>query len=143
MSKTQVNHKKGMEAKNNRSAKQAESEEKHSKGILNFIKKHSPEKKDATERMQQKKGIFALFKRKEENALDKKPKGKDEVTDKLLKPKLGIFSFFRKKETVKEEGTIESYKKQIKKQQRRIETSQKRKHNLLDYIERAVLSIPH
>src|SRR3989344_8124343 len=52
------------------------------------------------------------------------------------------FSLFRKKETVKEEGTIEHYKKQIKKQQQRKETLQERRHKLLDYIERAGLNIP-
>ena len=52
------------------------------------------------------------------------------------------FSLFRKKETVKEEGTIEHYKKQIKRQQRRMETIQERKHKLLNYIERAGLNIP-
>src|SRR3989338_2954308 len=53
------------------------------------------------------------------------------------------FSLFRKKETVKEEGTIENYKKQIKKQQQRKETLQERRHKLLNYIERAGLGIPH
>jgi len=142
MSKMHINHKKEMEAKNKHSAEKAEDEEKHSKGIFGFMKKDSPEKKDTTEQIQQKKSIFALFKRKEENVLDKKPKGKDEITDKVPKPKLGIFSLFRKKETVKEEGAIEHYKKQIKKQQQRKETLQERRHKLLDYIERAGLNIP-
>ncbi|MEK6868889.1 MAG: type II secretion system F family protein, partial [Nanoarchaeota archaeon] len=126
-----------MEAKNNQGAKQAEGEEKHSKGIFGFMKKYH-EKKDVIEQIQQKKDIFALFKRKKEDMLDKKPRGKDEITDKISKPKLGIFSLFRKKETVKEEGTIEHYKKQ----QRRIETLQERRHKLLNYIERAGLNIP-
>ena len=133
-----------MEAENKHGAEKIENKEKHSKGIFGFMKKDNKKKEMGQMQPKPKLGIFALFKRKkEENALDKKPKGKDEATNKLLKPKLGIFSFFRKKEAVKEEGTIEYYKKQIKNQQRRIETSQKRKHNLLDYIERAGLSIPH
>ena len=131
-----------MEAKNNQSAKQAEGEEKHSKEIFSFMKKNH-EKKDIAEQMQQKKGIFALFKRKEENMLDKKLKsGQDQITDKKTKPNLNVFSLFRKKETVKEEGTIEHYKKQIKKQQQRKETLQERRHKLLNYIERAGLGMP-
>ena len=140
MSKMNIDRKKEMEAKNKPGAEKLEDKEKHSKGIFGFMKKNH-EKKDATEQMQQKKGIFSLFKRKEEDVLDKKPKGKDEITDKLSKP--GIFSLFRKKEAVKEEGTIEHYKKQIKKQQQRKETLQERKHKLLNYIERAGLGIPH
>ena len=130
-----------MESKNKRNAEKAGDEEKHSKGIFSFMKKDD-EKKEVTGQMQSKPklGISALFKRKEENMLDKKPKGKDEITDKLSKP--GIFSLFRKKETVKEEGAIEHYKKQIKKQQRRMETLQERRHKLMDYIERAGLNIP-
>ena len=139
MSKMNIDRKKEMEAKNKPGAEKLEDKEKHSKGIFGFMKKNH-EKKDATEQMQQKKGIFSLFKRKEEDVLDKKPKGKDEITDKLSKP--GIFSLFRKKEAVKEEGTIEHYKKQIKKQQQRKETLQERKHKLLNYIERAGLGIP-
>ena len=132
-----------MEAKNKHIAEKAIDEEKHSKGIFSFMKKYR-EKKEIMEQMQpnRKLGIFALFKRKEENMLDKKPKEKEEVTDKLSKPNPNILSLFRKKETVKEEGAIEHYKKQIKKQQRKRETMQERRHKLLNYIERAGLGIP-
>ncbi|MBI2523503.1 type II secretion system F family protein [Candidatus Woesearchaeota archaeon] len=130
-----------MEFKGKYSAEKIKDEENHSKGIFSFMKKYH-EKKEMMRQIQpnNKPSIFALFKRKEENMLDKKPKSKDEVTDKLSKP--SIFSLFRKKETIKEEGTIEHYKKQVKTQQRRRETIQERRHKLLNYIERAGLGVP-
>ena len=106
MSKIYVNPKKEMKFKGKYSAEKVGDEEKHSKGIFSFMKKHH-EKKEMMGQMQpnSKLGIFAIFKRKEE-------------------------------------GTIEHYKKQIKRQQRRMETIQERKHKLLNYIERAGLGVP-
>ena len=144
MSKTYTPNKKESEAKNNHGDAKANDEKRHLKGIFGFMEK-SNGKKEAREQVQlkPKPGIFALFKRKkEENMLDKKPKGKDEVTDKLSKPKRDIFLLFRKKETEKKEGAIEHYKKQIKRRQQRKETIQERRHKLLYYIERAGLNIP-
>ncbi|MEK6876560.1 MAG: type II secretion system F family protein [Nanoarchaeota archaeon] len=146
MPKININRKKEIEAKNKQSAEKIADEEKHSKGIFGFMKmdsKKDDKKKEIIEPVQlkPKRSIFALFKRKEENVPDKNPEGKDEIINKVSK--LGIFSLFRKKETVKEESVIEHYKKQVKKQQQRKETIQEKRHKLLNYIERAGLGMPH
>jgi pilus assembly protein TadC len=55
------------------------------------------------------------------------------------KPKFNIFPFFKKKH--KKEGKIEHFKKEIKKQEKKRASVQKRRHNLILYVEKAGLSI--
>ena len=112
---------------------------KQSKGIFGFMRKEPGKEPEG-----QKKGIFAGFKGKESDIHDRDLKRlEDRITDKKAKHGFNAFSLFRKKNSEKEEGAIEHYKKEIKKQQRRKATAQERRHKLLDYVERAGLDMPH
>lgn len=84
---------------------------------------------------------LAVFKHKK--LVDEKKRGiskkEQTIVDKKAKPKLKFLDFFKKKE--QKENTIELYKKQLKKKQKKRDIVQVRRHKLRFYLERAGFSI--
>ena len=81
--------------------------------------------------------FFNIFRRKEE--INAKKQKEQTIVDKKAKPNLNFLGFFKKKE--QKTSTIEHYKKQLKKKQKKRAIVQIRRHRLRFYLERAGLDI--